>query len=228
MEKKMHDLGEVRVLRGTKMSFIICSETHRCLHPSQKRPSFCRTYEKTFTIYSTVSDKKNGEIVRKESLDQRGSLSISPLVSPCSSSGQFFTCHTWETGALILFDSIATSFPVPNESRVEQFAERFSGLWHEFELCIVGNRWKVTEKCKTPKGRSATFRVQGFPLEHDWFSINTIQFTIFSRLREPTQFSPSKRLLIVGIHYFCQDKVPNQRKRRPLFSTAWRLCRSTK
>ena len=37
-------------------------------------------------------------------------------------------CHTSEPGALSLFESIATGFSIPDESKVVQFAVRFPGL----------------------------------------------------------------------------------------------------
>ena len=43
-----------------------------------------------------------------------------------------------------------------------------------------------------------------------------------------TQFCPSRLLLIEDVREFCQDEVPNQRKRVPLLSTAWRLCRAAR
>ena len=38
-------------------------------------------------------------------------------------------------------------------------------------------------------------------------------------IQSNSRYSPSKLLLIVDIHEFCQDMVPNQRKRVPLLST---------
>ena len=61
---------------------------------------------------------------------------------------------------------------------------------------------------------------ENFPLEHDWFSIVTNQFTRFWRLRNPTQVCPSLSLSIVDTQECCQDKEPNQRKRIRWLSAA--------
>ena len=54
--------------------------------------------------------------------------------------GSKSVCHTRKSDALFLYESIATGFPATNESRIEQFAVRFSRLQDELELGTGGDR----------------------------------------------------------------------------------------
>ena len=98
----------------------------RSILSSCGRPSLRRTYEQAFSRYLTLlgdMSKLRGNNLAPTGLFVDHARGILVLEFGFASA-----CHTREPGALSFFESMATGFTVPNESKVVQFAVRFPGF----------------------------------------------------------------------------------------------------
>ena len=90
------------------------------------RPSCCRTYVKTFTKNSTLLGN-----MAKLWGNTRGPMVIFIDLAtsfPVLKLGSMSVSLSWESDALLLFESIGTGFTILIESRVDKFAVRFLDL----------------------------------------------------------------------------------------------------
>ena len=183
--------------RSQKYSQIIALVSTRSIMSSFGWPSFCRTCAKTLSIHLAPC----GDLVKLWGIKLWPMVLFFDLATGFSvlEVGTESVCHTWELEACP--HSIhRVMFPRTwwiQESKVEQFALRFTGLWDELELGTLEDRLSHGDQisrrsrfCNRALIFSSSFSFLDLPLRHGSVNLGDTKRWIVHHVEQTEKMIP--------------------------------------